>query len=174
VSLVGFSGDGTLGGSNQVDLRGLDVTKLHSTFDASTGVLSVSDGVSAANLQFLGYASQESFKFVADGAGGTTIYVTPPPNGTGGAVANSGAILAGEAFVFAPSFGQATLSHFDPAADTLQINHNVFADMNAFLAAARDDGNGNVVVVDALHDTLSIQHVTLSQLQAHQNDFHFV
>ncbi|UTD28397.1 hypothetical protein DB459_17325 [Bradyrhizobium sp. WD16] len=173
-TLIGFSGDGTLAGSHQVDLRGFELAKLQSSFDASSGVLSLSDGTHAANLQFLGIASQDSFKFANDGAGGTTVYVTTTANGAGAAPTAAATTLDGETFIFAPNFGQAALSHFDPATDTLQINHNVFANANAFLAAAHDDGGGNVVVVDGAHDTLSIQHVTLAQLQAHQNDLHFV
>ena len=77
-------------------------------------------------------------------------------------------------FVFAPNFGQATISNFAPALDTIQIDHTMFATVSALLAATHDDASGNAVITDALHDTITIKNVTTAQLLAHQADFHFV
>jgi hypothetical protein len=77
-------------------------------------------------------------------------------------------------FVFAPNFGQATITNFVPGSDTVQIDHKMFANVNALLAATHGDINGNAVITDAAHDTITLKHVTTAQLLAHQNDFHFV
>jgi hypothetical protein len=49
----------------------------------------------------------------------------------------------------------------------------VFADFQALLAAAQDDGQGNAVITADPHDTITIKNVTVAQLIAHQGDFHF-
>jgi hypothetical protein len=41
-------------------------------------------------------------------------------------------------FVFAPNFGQATISHFTPGLDSLQIDHATFANLDALFAATHD------------------------------------
>jgi len=75
-------------------------------------------------------------------------------------------------FVFAPNFGQASISHFKPGTDILQIDHGVFASVDALLAATSDDLLGNTVITDAAHDTITIQNVTTAQLLAHLGGFH--
>src|SRR6185437_14624213 len=71
--IVGFAGDGTLAGSDQIDLRGLNYNVLHSSFDGGSGTLSVSDGSTTASLQFLGHYAQDNFHFADDGTGGTLV-----------------------------------------------------------------------------------------------------
>ena len=77
-------------------------------------------------------------------------------------------------FVFAPNFGQVTVEGFAPASGTVQIEHTMFANVNALLAATHDNAQGNAVITDAQHDTITFQNVTMAQLIAHQNDFHFL
>ncbi|KOY07121.1 hypothetical protein AF336_28730 [Bradyrhizobium diazoefficiens] len=171
--LVGFGGDGTLTGSDQVDLRGFNFYTLHTGFNTASGTLSLSSGSSAASLQFLGQYSQDSFHFADDGNGGTLVAAAAPA--TLASVANEVSNFAAhDTFVFAPNFGNITLPGFAPATDTLQFSKTVFADVTALLAAAHDDGSGNAVITDALHDTITLQRVATAQLAAHQNDFHFV
>jgi hypothetical protein len=79
-----------------------------------------------------------------------------------------------DSFVFAPNLGEVTIANFDPAKDTIQINPSIFADTTALLAATHDDGHGSVVITDAAHDMMTIQHLTVAELLAHQNDFQFV
>lgn len=171
--LVGFGGDGTLAGSDQVDLRGFNFNTLHTSFNTASGTLSLSSGSSAASLQFLGQYSQDSFHFADDGNGGTLVAAAAPaaPASVANEVSN---FAAHDTFVFAPNFGDITLPGFAPATDTLQFSKTVFADVTALLAAAHDDGSGNAVITDALHDTITLQRVATAQLAAHQNDFHFV
>src|SRR5438132_737295 len=71
---VGFAGDGTLAGSDQIDLRNVNYDSIHSSFDNSTGTLAVSDGSTTASVQFLGHYSQDNFRFADDSGGGTIVY----------------------------------------------------------------------------------------------------
>jgi serralysin len=222
-SIAGFTGDGTLSGSDHIDLTNLAFSSLvqaDSTYDTSTQLLHVSNGSTTDVLQFIGSYTQANFKFAADGNGGTIVYDPPAAidiagnrtitgsasligdqvtveNGAvltldhataGGAtitnnstvnVTNNSAvnIAAGtgrDTFVFAPDFGQATIAGFRPGTDTIQIDHAVFASMDALLAATHDDAHGNAVIADAAHDTITLQHVTTAQLLAHQDGFHLV
>ena len=99
-------------------------------------------------------------------------------NGTVDVTNNSTVSIAAgtgqDSFVFAPNFGQATLTHFAPGIDSIQIDHTVFASLDALFAAIHDDAHGNAVITDAAHDTITIQNVTTAQLLAHQGDFHLV
>ena len=103
-----------------------------------------------------------------------TITPTSPAPATPAAetITLSGGTTVADNFVFAPNFGQATISNFAPASDTIQIDHTMFANVTALLAATHDDTNGNAVITDALHDTITIKNVTTAQLTAHQADFH--
>jgi Tryptophan-rich Synechocystis species C-terminal domain len=179
--IIGFSGDGTLAGSDQIDLRGLNFNSIHSAFDSSTGTLSVSGGSTTTSPQFLGHYSQDNFHFADDGNGGTMVYAAPTshqPAATSNQIAGASPAVASigvhDTFVFAPNFGQVTIANFAPATDTIQFSKSVFANVNALLAATHDDPSGNAVITDAAHDTITIGHVTTAQLLAHQNDFHIV
>ena len=94
----------------------------------------------------------------------------------GGGQANQTLIGNGnnDTFVFAPGFGHDTITNFQPTADVLQIDHSVFTNVQALLAATQDDGHGNAVITADLHDSLTLQHVTVAQLQTHQSDFHII
>ena len=178
--IVGFAGDGTPQGSDQIDLRGISFNSIHSAYDSSTGVLAVTDGTNTTDIHFLGNYTQDNFKFASDGDGGSVIYAqtgvteSSPSNGSPAVVSLAGNGAGQDTFVFAPNFGQATISNFALATDTIQISKTVFANIGALLAATHDDGHGNAVITDAAHDTITIQNVTTAQLQAHQSDFHIV
>jgi Tryptophan-rich Synechocystis species C-terminal domain/Subtilase family len=173
--IVGFAGDGTLQGWDQIDLRGVSFNSIHSAYDSSTDVLAVTDGTNTTDIHFLGNYTQDNFKFENDGDGGSIVYAQ-----TGAAqssLSSAGQIQLAFAtrhdnFVFASNFGQATISNFAPATDTIAVSKTVFAKIDALLAATHDDTHGNAVITDAAHDTVTIQNVTTAQLQAHQSDFH--
>jgi 20S proteasome alpha/beta subunit len=84
------------------------------------------------------------------------------------------AAMVQDSFVFLPNFGQVTLASSSLATTNIQVSSAVFANTEQLLAAATDDGRGNVVITDATHDTLTIQNMTLQDLHAHQNDFHII
>jgi hypothetical protein len=171
--LAGFGGDGTLTGSDQVDLRGFNFNTLHTSFNTASDTLSLSSGSNTASLQFLGQHTQSSFHFANDGDGGTLVVAATAAAQTAVAAETSN-FAAHDTFVFAPDFGKITLPNFAPATDTLQFSTSVFANVAALLTATHDDGSGNAVITDAAHDTITLQHVTTAQLIAHQSDFHFV
>lgn len=169
--IVGFTGDGTLAGSDKIDLHGFNFKALQSTFDSTSDTLSITDGPTTVALHFLGQYSQNSFHFADDGSGGTLVVAAAAPGQSSSQVFNS---TAHDTFVFAPNFGQLSVTNFAPATDTLEFSKSVFANMAALLASIHDDASGNAVITDAAHDTITLQHVTTAQLLAHQSDFHFV
>jgi hypothetical protein len=79
----------------------------------------------------------------------------------------------GDTFVFAANFGHETITNFHPETDVIEIDHAVFADFQALLAATQDDGNGTAVITADANDTIAIKNVTVAQLIQHQSDFHF-
>ncbi len=81
--------------------------------------------------------------------------------------------ITGDTFVFAANFGHETITNFHPETDVIEIDHAVFADFQALLAATQDDGNGNAVITADPNDTITIKNVTVAQLVQHQGDFHF-
>ena len=170
--IIGFSGDGVRGESDQIDLKGVNFSSLSSNFDTTTNVLEVSDGTSIVKMEFVGHYSQDNFLFASDSAGGTLIYASGPASGP----AQSGfeALQGHDAFVFAPNFGQLSIANLDLASDNIHFSKAVFADMSALIAAAQDDKSGNVVITDAQHDTITVEHTSIAQLLAHQSAFHFV
>src|SRR5262249_18538058 len=64
-------------------------------------------------------------------------------------------------------------ANFHPDTDVIEIDHTVFADFQALLAATHDDGNGNAVIAANPNDTITVKNVTVAQLIQHQSDFHF-
>ncbi|SHL52954.1 Tryptophan-rich Synechocystis species C-terminal domain-containing protein [Bradyrhizobium lablabi] len=181
--ITGFTGDGTLAGSDQIDLRGMNYSTVQSSYDSSNGILNVSDGTTTINLKFAGEYSQANFKFANDNGDAIIVYGQPtsgqsvsqggPAGQAAGTSPSNLLVTAGQdSFVFAPNFGHVTIANFDPATDTIQISQSIFANMTALLAAIHDDGHGNAVITDAAHDAIMIQHVTAAQLLAHQSDFH--
>jgi hypothetical protein len=79
----------------------------------------------------------------------------------------------GDTFVFTANFGHETVANFHPDTDVIEIDHTVFADFQALLAATHDDGHGNAVSAANPNDTITVENVTAAQLAQHQSDFHF-
>ena len=79
ISISGFTGDGTLAGSDQIDLKGNDYNSsaFAESYDATKGLLSITDGSKTVTLEFNGSYQEANFKFVTDGHGGTIVYDPP-------------------------------------------------------------------------------------------------
>jgi hypothetical protein len=183
--IFGFTGNGTLSGSDQIDLKGINYNTVQDSY--ANGVLTVTDGADTVHLSFSGSYSLDNFKFASDGNGGTVVYDPPvpgsnaPPAPQPAAVPGQTAIIASasnatligdgakDTFIFPPHFGQAAIENYVPATDTIQFDHTAFATAAAALAAAHDDGHGNVVITDATHDALTLHNITAALL--HHGDF---
>ena len=73
--IFGFTGDGTLSGSDQIDLKGINFSTVQDSY--ANGVLTVTDGTHSATLSFQGTYTLSNFEFANDGNGGTIIYDPP-------------------------------------------------------------------------------------------------
>ena len=70
------AGDGTLSGSDHIDLKGIDYNTLQDSY--ANGVLTVTDGSgNTAKLNFNGSYVLANFAFASDGNGGTIVYDPP-------------------------------------------------------------------------------------------------
>jgi VCBS repeat-containing protein len=105
----------------------------------------------------------------ADSTSGTQAGMTPQTASAAPAVT----VANGDMFVFAANFGHETISNFHPDTDVIEIDHMVFADFQALLAAAHDDGSGNAVIAANPNEIITIKNVTVAELIQHQGDFHF-
>jgi hypothetical protein len=173
--IFNFTGNGTLSGSDQIDLRDINFSSVHDNY--SGGVLTVTDGTDIAKLNFSGSYTPASFALASDGSGGTIVYDPPVPASNVSAPASpalhSTLICDGnnDTFVFPPQFAQASNADHAPGTDTVELGHTEFANGAAALAAAHDDGHWNVVIADATNDTITLHNITVAQL--HHSDFIF-
>jgi hypothetical protein len=144
--------------------------------DASTSVASTDPN--AADASDTSSPDDTTATALADANAATnTQPATPdamqPDATTQTASAPAAGLAAADTFVFAANFGNVTLGNFDPGTDAIEIDHTVFADFQALLAAAHDDGNGSAVITANPNDTITLKNVTVTQLVQHQGDFHF-
>jgi hypothetical protein len=124
IVVSGFTGDGTLAGSDQIDLKGIDYNSgsFAESYDATKGLLSISDGNKTATLEFNGSYQAANFKFVTDGHGGTIVYDPPVTTDAAHNLAGNG----GFAFNF-PNLGQGVLQ------DVVQEVSDAFAPLKDVL-----------------------------------------
>jgi hypothetical protein len=82
--IFNFAGNGTLSGSDQIDLKGINFNTVQDSY--SNGILTVTDGTHSAALDFNGSYTLANFKFASDGGGGTILYDPPASLGQAGNV----------------------------------------------------------------------------------------
>jgi T5SS/PEP-CTERM-associated repeat protein len=118
INFSGFTGDGTLSGSNQIDLKDINYNSasFSETFDQATNTVTVSDGTNSTTLHFAGNYVPENFKFTSDGANGTIVYDPPVPSST-------------PAIGGAPSVGTPGFNFADHASPIVQTVEHVVADI---------------------------------------------
>ena len=75
--IFNFTGNGSLSGSDQIDLEGINYTSVHD--DYANGVLTVTDGTDTVKLDFNASYTSANFDFASDGSGGTIVYDPPAP-----------------------------------------------------------------------------------------------
>ena len=143
--------------------------------DGSGGTLITDPPTSTTPIAATTTSSSDSAATLIGGSNGNNT-ITGGDILIGGGPANQSLTGTGnnDSFVFTPGFGHDTITNFQPTTDVLQIDHSVFANVQALLAATQDDGHGNVVITADAHDSIMLQHVTVAQLQVHQSDFHII
>ncbi len=186
-TISGFTGDGTLAGSDHIDLKDINFNSLESAQLDANGVLTVSDGMETANLHFDGSYQLANFKFADDGHGGTLVYDPPVSPATATSpVGNPDKIVTGsptnatlagngggDAFVFKPNFGQDAITNFKPPTDVIAIDHTTFDGIQHILDATTHVDAHAVIAADA-GTTITLDNVIKNQLLQHPNDFHFL
>ncbi|HEU0207813.1 MAG TPA: hypothetical protein VFQ78_02440, partial [Candidatus Udaeobacter sp.] len=88
--IFGFTGNGTLAGSDQIDLAGMNYNTVQDSY--ANGVLTVTDGTHTDTLNFSGSYSLANFKFASDGSGGTIVFDPPVPSGDSQGMTSLGAV----------------------------------------------------------------------------------
>ncbi|MGZ8323507.1 MAG: calcium-binding protein, partial [Rhodoplanes sp.] len=76
-----------------------------------------------------------------------------------------------DTFVFGPDFGRDVVLDFTAGAgtdDRIEIDHTVFADVNAVLSASHQAGS-DVVITAGVDHSITLKNVTLAHL--HADDF---
>jgi hypothetical protein len=168
--ISGFTGDGTLAGSDQIDLKGINYhsSTFSESFNAATDTLAVGDGTDQATLRFSGVYQAANFSFASDGDGGTIVYdppVSSSPDGTAGAYHGN---VHGFVFKFASDDRGAALDH----ADAHPWGGPMAANGPATFDATQDDSHGRSAGDPEGHDPVAWPGILKAQL--HANDFHFV
>ncbi len=123
-----FTGNGSLSGSDQIDLKGINFNSVHDSY--SNGILTVTDGTNTTTLDFNGTYVLANFDFASDGSGGTIVYDPPvpaqpqSPSAVGHtASSNAAGFFAGagqDSFVFAPASGHNSATGWNPTMDAGQ------------------------------------------------------
>jgi hypothetical protein len=100
----GFTGNGSLGGSDQIDLKDINYSSLQESYDAVNNVLNISDGTNSAAIHFIGTYQEANFKFALDTqTGGTIVYDPPVPDNTTPGSTNTAPVAEGAGFKFVAS-----------------------------------------------------------------------
>jgi hypothetical protein len=169
--ISGFTGNGTLSGSDQIDLKGINLNSgaFTESYDTTHDTLSISDGTNSAVVHFNGVYQAANFSFTTDGAGGTIVYDPPV---TDHPAANTQAVTAtnhGFVFSFADNGHDANGAH--PAGDTHIFDGQAFVNPEADLNKHHDDGHGHTAPGSDGPDSATIAAI---KAQLHAHDFHFV
>ncbi|GLS22973.1 hypothetical protein GCM10007874_59930 [Labrys miyagiensis] len=76
-------------------------------------------------------------------------------------------------FVFTPSFGKDTITGYTASgtsADTINIDHTVFADWATLLSHTAQSGSDVIITADT-NDTITLKNTTVASLQQSQFNF---
>jgi hypothetical protein len=156
--IFNFTGNGSLSGSDQIDLRTINYNSVHDSYD--TGVLTVTDGTNAVTLDFNGSYTPANFKFASDGSGGTIVYDPPVLNSS---IAETNATATAghrnDVFLFHPNLGQTVST--DHAFDTGV--HASQAEFESTSLAIVHDAHENIIFASAAHDTIGLHNNALAQ-----------
>lgn len=114
-------------------------------------------------------------KGVLDGSAGNDVIVGG--NGPDFLIGGPGDLLSGgngsDTFLFRPNFGGNKILDFDVKNEVIQFDKSIFSNVGDILNHTTNTAAG-AMITDANGDTVTLVGVTVSQLQAHQSDFHLV
>ena len=145
-TITGFGGDGTLAGSDHIDLQDINFNSLQPAQLSASGVLTISDGAHTAHLQFDGSYQLENFKFADDGSPqhGTIVYDPPvvatQPSPTVSPSESSAA--------HGGAFGT-------PGSDTFVFNHDFGRDFISGSASGHENVHSDQSIVHEISDILT-------------------
>jgi hypothetical protein len=167
--ISGFTGDGTLAGSDQIDLKGVNYhsSLFTESYNSTADTLTISDGTHDATLHFNGTYQAANFSFLSDGNGGTIVY-DPPVSGSPEGRAGAGS----DGFVF--KFTNVDHHGFldsHPANDARQHVGPLIASAEAALSAPHDGSYGGTTLPPDGHEAIALAGIVKAQLLA--SDFHF-
>jgi RTX calcium-binding nonapeptide repeat (4 copies)/Cadherin domain len=145
----------------------VDLTAGTSTGDSSVGSDTFSGVNHVRGSNFADIISGNAANNILEGMGGNDRIA-----GLGGNDTLTGGV-GDDTFVFGPNFGKDVVLDFTAGGtdDSLEIDHTIFADTNAVLAASHQVGADVVITVDA-DDSITLKNVILGNLTA--SDFHIV
>jgi hypothetical protein len=178
--ISGFAGNGTLSGSDQIDLKDINHSSplFSETFDPLQDTLLVSDGTNSATLHFVGTYVAQNFSFAGDGGVGTIVYDPPVSPGSHGGSAGAVAGVSNEmsngnsdGFKFASADHiNLTVSHSE---DLPQLGAQPFATGPAAPSQTHYEG---LAGVDAqhleAHDPITLMGIANAELNS--THFHLV
>jgi len=72
------------------------------------------------------------------------------------------------------NFGKDVIVDFKPDQDVIEIDHSLFANSAALLAAMTDDGHGNAVITVDANNTITLAGLSVAVATDHPADFHLV
>jgi hypothetical protein len=96
--IFNFTGNGSLSGSDQIDLKGINYNSVHDSY--ANGILTVTAGADTVKLHFNGSYKLANFDFASDGSGGTIVYDPPAPPSSALAATSSGQTSGGQSSNF--------------------------------------------------------------------------
>ncbi len=180
--ITGFSGDGTLAGSDQIDLTNFAYNgsiQSSAAYNSATGVLTFNNGAATSTLHFSGSYVLANFKFASDGHSGTIVYDPPVIDAQSADPTSAQAVgIKGSAdtFTFPVHFGNNTVVNFETTQavgadhDVLQFDHTDFATAAEALTAAHQSGSDTVIALNG--NTVTLHGIDVTTL--HLSDFHIV
>ena len=171
--ISGFTGDGTLAGSDQIDLKGIDHNSASFTesFNAANDTLFVSDGTHSTTLHFNGAYQAENFSFATDNNGGTIVYdppvtagATPSPD-----TATQAVTATSHGFVFNFADNSHNANGAQSTGDSHLFDGQAFANAAVDPNQSHDDAHGHPAP-----DVMDAATIAAVKAQLHVHDFHFI
>ena len=157
--------------SDVIDVSGINYNSgdFSDSYNASTGVLTLSDGTSSESLTFINFTG--SFKFASDGSGGTDIF-DPPAPANSSATTNTSVSIGGpslDSFVFRLDLGAETSGNFKPQHDIAELEHFAAggSPQQQLASLIGSEAHGLAAIDLVHHDSIAIPGMTANYLQAH-------